>query len=86
MTLARRVRWRDDRVVPTQSQHVTSSLGLELKGLYDVAKLARELGISRRAAEAICRQIPKQYVPGLRKAYVRGADVQQLLDDNVTPT
>lgn len=62
---------------------MTSPLGLELKGLYDVARLSRELGISRRAAEAIARQIPKQYVPGLRKAYVRGADVQELLDRNV---
>lgn len=62
---------------------MTSTLGLELKGLYDVARLSRELGISRRAAEAICRQIPKQQVPGLRKAYVRGADVQHLLDDHV---
>lgn len=62
---------------------MTSALGLELKGLYDVARLSRELGISRRAAETICRQVPKQQVPGLRKAYVRGADVQQLLDRNV---
>lgn len=62
---------------------MTSPLGLELTGLYDMARLARELGISRRAAEAIARQLPKQYVPGLRKVYVRGADVQELLDENV---
>jgi hypothetical protein len=62
---------------------VTSSLGLELKGLYDVARLSRELGVSRRAAERIMREIPKQYVPGLRKAYVRGGDVQGYLDRHV---
>lgn len=62
---------------------MTSDLGLELKGLYDTARLARALGISRRAAEAIMRQVPKQTVPGLRKAYVRGGDVQAFLDDNV---
>ena len=62
---------------------MTSDLGLELKGLYDTARLARELGISRRAAEAIMRQIPKQNVPDLRKAYVRGGDVQTFLDEHV---
>lgn len=62
---------------------MTSSLGIELAGLYDCARLARDLGISRRAAEAIMRRVPKQHVPGLRKVYVRGADVQALLDENV---
>lgn len=56
---------------------------LDLKGLYDCARLARELGISRRAAEAIMRQLPKQHVPNLKKVYVRGGDVQQLLDQHV---
>lgn len=62
---------------------MNSDLGLELKGLYDTARLARELGISRRAAETIMRQIPKQNVPDLRKAYVRGGDVQAFLDEHV---
>lgn len=62
---------------------MTTPLGLELKGLYDTARLARELGISRRAAETIMRQIPKQQVPDLRKAYVRGGDVQAFLDEHV---
>jgi hypothetical protein len=61
-------------------------LGLELKGLYDCARPSRELGISRRAAETIMRHVPKQYVPGLRKAYVRGGDVQTFLDEHVLPT
>lgn len=60
-----------------------SELGLELQGLYDCARLARELGISRAAAERIMRALPKQHVPGLRKVYVRGTDVQTYLDENV---
>lgn len=59
-----------------------SDLGLELTGLYDCARLSRELGISRRAAERIMVRLPKQHVPGLRKVYVRGSEVQKLLDDN----
>lgn len=55
---------------------------LELQGLYDCARLVRELGVSRKAAEAIMRRVPKQHVPGLRKVYVRGDDVQRLLDEN----
>lgn len=58
-------------------------LGLELQGLYDCARLARDLGISRKAAEKIMFELPKQYVPGLRKVYVRGGDVQTLLDKHV---
>lgn len=60
-----------------------SALGLELRGLYDCARLARELGISRAASEAIMRKLPKQHVPGLRKVYVRGTDVQAYLDDHL---
>jgi hypothetical protein len=52
-------------------------------GLFDCARLSRELGISRAAAEAIMRHVPKQHVPGLRKLYVRGHDVQAFLDQNV---
>lgn len=62
---------------------MTASLGIELAGLYDCARLARDLGISRRAAEAIMLRVDKQKIPGLRKVYVRGADVQRLLDENV---
>ena len=55
-----------------------------LPNLYDCARLARTLGISRRAAEAIMLRVPKQYIPGLRKVYVRADDVQRLLDANVS--
>lgn len=60
-----------------------AGLGLELAGLYDCARLSRTLGISRTATERIMRHIPKQYVPGLGKVYVRGGDVKQLLDENL---
>lgn len=62
---------------------MTGALGLELQGLYDCARLARDLGISRSAAERIMFSLPKQYVPGLKKVYVRGADVQAFLDQHV---
>lgn len=54
-----------------------------LHGLYDCARLARELGISRKVAEKIMRQLPKQTVPDVRKVYVRAADVQKYLDEHV---
>lgn len=57
---------------------------LELTGLYDCARLARELGITRAAAEAIMRAVPKQHVPGLRKVYVRAEAVAALLNENVS--
>ncbi|MBI3936374.1 MAG: hypothetical protein HY323_05305 [Betaproteobacteria bacterium] len=53
----------------------------ELPELVDCAKLMRELGVSRAAAEKIMRQVPKVTPPGLRKVYVRRSDVRQLLDD-----
>jgi hypothetical protein len=54
-----------------------------LHGLYDCARLSRELGISRKAAEAIMRRLPKQHVPDLRKVYVRAEDVRVFLDSHV---
>lgn len=60
-----------------------SALGLELNGLYDLARLRRELGVSRAAAEKIMFALPKQYVPGVRKVWVRGTDVERLLDENL---
>jgi hypothetical protein len=70
---------------PNQQPGEPGSLGFELTGLYDCARLARELHISRTAAERIMRHVPKQQVPGLRKVYVRGADVQRFLDENIQP-
>ena len=53
---------------------------MTLEGLYDCARLARELGISRKAAEAIMRQLPKVHIDGLRKVYVAGDDVSAYID------
>jgi hypothetical protein len=52
-----------------------------LPELLDIAKLARELGISRAAAEAIFRQLPKVRPPDVRKVYVRRSDVARYLED-----
>lgn len=53
----------------------------DLPRLVDCKGLRAELGISRAAAEAIMRQLPKQTIDGLRKVYVRRADVQRYLDE-----
>jgi hypothetical protein len=46
-----------------------------LPQLLDVKALRAELGVSRAAAEAIMRQLPIVQFEGLRKAYVKRADV-----------
>jgi len=51
-----------------------------LPELLDCAKLARELGITRAAAEAIMRRLPKVHPEGLRKTYVRRDDVRAYLE------
>jgi len=43
--------------------------------LLDCRGVRDELGVSRAAAEAIMRLLPKIEVPGLRKTYVLGDDV-----------
>lgn len=61
-------------------QSAEQALGIEIGGLYDCARLVRELGITRHAAEAIMRELPKQRWPRIRKEYVRGGDLIKLLD------
>jgi hypothetical protein len=51
-----------------------------LPELLDAKHLAAELGVTRAAAEAIMRQLPKVQPPGLRKVYVKRADVAALLE------
>jgi hypothetical protein len=53
-----------------------------LPQLLDVKALRAELGVSRAAAEAIMRQLPTVQLPGLRKVYVRRADVARLLEES----
>jgi hypothetical protein len=52
-----------------------------LPELLDCKHLATELGVTRAAAEAIMRQVPVIQFEGLRKVYVRRADVRQLLQE-----
>lgn len=54
----------------------------ELPRLIDCAGLQRELGVKRTASEAIMRQLPKVQIPGVKKVYVRRADVDNLLQRN----
>jgi hypothetical protein len=53
-----------------------------LPQLLDAKALRAELGVSRAAAEAIMRQLPTVQLPGLRKVYVRRADVARLLEES----
>jgi hypothetical protein len=51
-----------------------------LPELLDAKALQAELRITRAAAEAIMRQLPIVTFPGLRKVYVRRADVLELIE------
>ena len=51
-----------------------------LPELLDAKALAHELGVTRAAAEKIMRQLPVVQFEGLRKVYVRRADVAALLE------
>lgn len=51
-----------------------------LPQLLDAKHLAAELGVTRASAEAIMRKLPKVEIDGLRKVFVRRADVQRLLE------
>jgi hypothetical protein len=50
-----------------------------LPELLDAKALQLELRVSRAAAEAIMRRVPKVQVEGLRKVYVKRADVHAYL-------
>jgi hypothetical protein len=52
-----------------------------LPELLDAKHLATELGVTRAAAEAIMRRLPVVSIEGLRKVYVRRADVRGYLDE-----
>ena len=53
-----------------------------LPELLDAKRLATELGVTRAAAEAIMRRLPVVQLPGLRKVYVKRADVAALLEEH----
>ena len=60
-----------DKVVP----HTT---------LMDQARIMDELGVTEHAAEAIMQKLPKVIMPGLRKVYVKRADVERLIEESTT--
>jgi hypothetical protein len=51
-----------------------------LPALVDAKGLQSELGISRAAAETIIRQLPLVTFEGLRKVFVKRADVLELIE------
>ena len=51
-----------------------------LPELLDAKGLQAELGITRAASEAIMRRLPVVQIEGLRKTYVRRADVHAYLE------
>lgn len=52
-----------------------------LPALVDCKQLMDELGVKRNVAEAIMRALPKVTVEGVRKVYVRRADVARYLEE-----
>jgi hypothetical protein len=52
-----------------------------LPQLLDAKALRAELRVTRTAAEAIMRAVPVVAIPGLRKTYVKRADVARLLEE-----
>lgn len=54
-----------------------------LPELLDAKALQRELGVTRAAAEAVMRQLPKVEIPGLRKVYVERSAVERLLQEAI---
>lgn len=53
-----------------------------LPELLDARHLAAELGVTRAAAEKMMRRLPLVEIPGLRKVYVKRADVVALLESS----
>jgi hypothetical protein len=53
-----------------------------LPQLLDAKHLALELGVTRAAAEAIMRKLPKVEIDGLRKVFVKRGDVERLLAES----
>ncbi len=51
-----------------------------LPKLLDAKALQLELSVTRAAAEAIMRRVPSVQIEGLRKSYVRRADVAEYLE------
>jgi hypothetical protein len=51
-----------------------------LPELVDCKRLMRETGLTRAGAEALMRRVPIVSIEGLRKTYVRRADVTAYLE------
>jgi hypothetical protein len=58
------------------------SAGEPLPELVDRKQLSVEMGVGRAAIDGIFRALPVTTIPGVRKVYVRRADVAALLEAN----
>jgi hypothetical protein len=56
--------------------------GDRLPQLLDRRTLADELGVGRAGVDAVFRQLPVVVLPGLRKTFVRRADVAALIESS----
>jgi hypothetical protein len=56
-----------------------------LPELLDCKALRAELGVSRAAAEALMRRLPIVQIEGLRKTFVKRADVSAYLEARTFP-
>src|SRR5690348_1737780 len=65
---------------PEGLRDVNEEAGSQLPQLLDAKALRDELGVTRAAAEAIMRKLPKVQIESLRKVYVRRSDVAAYLD------
>jgi hypothetical protein len=43
------------------------------------------LGLGRRAVDAVCRSVPEVVIPGVRRVYLRRADVLAFIDEHTYP-
>jgi hypothetical protein len=50
--------------------------------LLDCKGIQRELGVNRSSAEAIMRKLPKVQIDGIKKVWVRRADLLALLEES----
>lgn len=53
-----------------------------LPALLDTRGIMREMGVTRKAAEAFMRRCPKVEVEGLRKVYVKRDDLQRVVAES----
>lgn len=54
----------------------------QLPKLIDRRGIQEELGVKHTTADAIMRRLPKVQIPGVRKLYVKRADVERFIREH----